>query len=544
MNILIILPARGGSKGIPRKNLRPLNGKPLIAYAIGTALKSTFDADVYVSTDDEEIAFIAEKYLAKVHKRDPSLAKDATTLDPVIYQAYKEISEIERKSYDLIVTMQPTSPLLSVGSLDQAISLMLEKPEVETVIAAVNDTHLTWSYSPTGQYVPNYEARVNRQQLPQVFKETGSFFISRAHIVTPNSRIGSMVELFQLPSHEAIDIDTFQDWSVCEYLLKRKTILFSVSGYPEIGLGHVYNCLILASEILDHDIIFLVDRKSKLAYDKIKSYNYRVLIQQSEYLMDDIIKLKPDFIINDRLDTTTEYITILKAEGITNINFEDLGPGANKADLVINAIYPEQDSPANHYFGSTYFCAREEFFLHEEKVINPIVKNVLISFGGTDPNNFTEKVLEIIYPICKLKGIQIHVVLGLGYMHDLRTEVFEEVSFHDNVNSISEFMYNADVAFSSAGRTVYELALMGTPSIILAQNERELTHFFASEDNGFINLGLGNNVSEDQIFGEFMALIDNLHLRQLMQQKMLKNEIKKGKQNVLNLIREVIKIKS
>jgi spore coat polysaccharide biosynthesis predicted glycosyltransferase SpsG len=260
--------------------------------------------------------------------------------------------------------------------------------------------------------------------------------------------------------------------------------------------------------------------------------------------MDDIIKLKPDFIINDRLDTTTEYITILKAEGITNINFEDLGPGANKADLVINAIYPEQDSPANHYFGSTYFCAREEFFLHEEKVINPIVKNVLISFGGTDPNNFTEKVLEIIYPICKLKGIQIHVVLGLGYMHDLRTEVFEEVSFHDNVNSISEFMYNADVAFSSAGRTVYELALMGTPSIILAQNERELTHFFASEDNGFINLGLGNNVSEDQIFGEFMALIDNLHLRQLMQQKMLKNEIKKGKQNVLNLIREVIKIKS
>jgi len=541
MDILVIIPARGGSKGIPRKNLRPLNGRPLISYSITNALSSYYKPDVFVSTDDEEIAFVAEKYGAKIHHRDASLAVDATTLDPVIYDAFQLISIQENKRYDLIITLQPTSPLLSRKSLDLAIDKMIQNPEIETVISVVNDTHLTWKKNHQGGYLPNYKARVNRQQLPQIFKETGSFFISRREVVEPNSRIGEKVDLFELPSNEAIDIDNFEDWSVSEYLLRRKTILFCISGYSEIGLGHVYNCLLLASEILDHNVIFLVDKKSDLAYEKIKFYNYPVYIQQeNESLIEAIKSLSPDVIINDRLDTEKAYVKSLKANNYQVINFEDLGEGAHEADLVINAIYPETVKLHNHYFGAQFFCAREEFFLHPEKVISKRVQKVLISFGGTDPNNLTQKVLDSIYEYCQSNSINIVVVLGLGYQHVLNKSDYPEAEFHHNVKSISELMFQADIAFSSAGRTVYELALLGTPAVIMGQNEREMTHFFASEENGFLHLGLGEHVDNESIQQSFVKLCHDQKSRQEMNIKMLKSNIKDGKKNVLKLIRELI----
>ena len=117
MNILAIIPARGGSKGIPRKNLRLLNGKPLIYYSIKTVLSSKYDIDLYLSSEDNEILNIAIQFGAKIHKRDLSIADDRTTLDPVIYDCYNYAKKIEKKKYNYIITIQPTSPLLKTNSL-------------------------------------------------------------------------------------------------------------------------------------------------------------------------------------------------------------------------------------------------------------------------------------------------------------------------------------------------------------------------------------------------------------------------------------------
>src|SRR5690606_25395893 len=111
--------------GIPRKNLRPLNGNPLIFYAIQTALRSGFQPDVYVSTDDDEIGYFAEKFGARVHRRAHSLGGDLVTLDPVIFEAYQEICRSLSKEYEFVITLQPTSPLLTTSSLDQAIRKMV-----------------------------------------------------------------------------------------------------------------------------------------------------------------------------------------------------------------------------------------------------------------------------------------------------------------------------------------------------------------------------------------------------------------------------------
>jgi len=539
MNILVVIPARGGSKGIPRKNLRLLNGKPLVYYSIKTALSSKYNIDVYVSSEDDEILNTAINFGAKVHKRDMSIADDKTTLDPVIYDCYMHAKEIENKEYDFIITMQATSPLLKVTSLDDAISKAMSNQKIQTVIAAKDDTHLSWRKE-NDKFLPNYKKRVNRQYLTPTFTETGGFFITRKETITPNNRIGKNVELQILSNGEEIDIDTYEDWNICEYHLRRKHIVFVVTGNSEVGLGHVYNTLLIANDILNHQITFLVDNDSQMAYDKIASNNYPVFMQKNDSIIDDIKNLNPDIVINDRLDTDEHYVKQLKVLNLKVINFEDLGNGAKEADLVINAIYPEKRVLENHYFGHNYFILRDEFINSKQKESVGKVKNILITFGGVDPNNYTRKVIESIYDYCNHNNINIIVIAGFGYKSYDSLSKFKNITIKRNVINISKYMYKADLIFTSAGRTTYEIASIGTPTIVMAQNERELTHFFASSEFGFLNLGLGYNISKEELFKEFLELINSEKNRKYMNEVMKKIDLKNGRKTVIKLIQNLI----
>ncbi|MCY1277500.1 3-deoxy-manno-octulosonate cytidylyltransferase [compost metagenome] len=539
MNVLVVIPARGGSKGIPRKNLRAMAGKPLLYYSVRTGLQSKYKPDVYVSTDDDEIASIATKLGAKVIRRDPEDALDSTTLDPVIFHALQRASAVESKRYDVVVTLQPTSPLLKVASLDDAISRFECTGGPDTIISASDDTHLTWKKSGE-RFLPNYSARVNRQYLEPIYKETGGFLITRANSVSRTSRIGETVDLYLLHGGEEIDIDTFEDWGLCEFYLKRKKILFVVSGHQQIGLGHVYNTLLLANDILNHELEFLVDSESDLAHDVIASRNYSVHKQVCVDLVEDILLRAPDVVINDRLDTPEEYVARLKAHGLKVINFEDLGPGAALADLVVNAIYPERKILPRHYFGHHYFVLRDEFILSGPGKIRGDVGNVLLTFGGVDPNNFSYKVLSAIHDYCMECGIEINVVAGFGYNQYSSLEGFRNVRIHRNSMSIAKHMKAADVIFTSAGRTTYEVAALRVPAIVLAQNERELTHLFASAENGFLNLGLGSKVSSEEILRAFIELVENPEYRKHISSIMAGADLVSGRQRVIGLINDVV----
>lgn len=539
MKILVVIPARGGSKGIPRKNLRLLNGRPLIYYSIKTALASKYNIDVYVSSEDDEILNTSIDFGAKVHKRDMSIADDKTTLDPVIYDCYMHAKNIEDKEYDFIITMQATSPLLKTISLDNAIDKAILNQEIQTVIAAKDDTHLSWKKE-ADEFLPNYEKRVNRQYLTPTFTETGGFFITRKEIITPNNRIGKNVELHILSNAEEIDIDTYEDWNICEYHLKRKHILFVVTGNSEVGLGHVYNTLLIANDILNHQITFLVDKDSEMAYDKIASKNYPVFMQNYENIINDIKGINPDLVINDRLDTDEEYIKNLKILGFKVVNFEDLGDGAREANLVINAIYPEKQVLKNHYFGHDYFVLRDEFIYATEKKLSNSVSSVLITFGGVDPNNYTKKTIKAIYNYCNENNIKITVIAGFGYKGYNTLLEFKNINIQQNVTNISTYMLDADLIFTSAGRTTYEIASVGTPTIVMAQNERELTHFFASSEFGFLNLGLGYNVENSELLNQFTELINSFETRTYMNQLMKKIDLKNGRKTVIKLIQNLI----
>jgi len=539
LNILLIIPARGGSKAIPRKNIRSLKGEPLIAYVIKTAKKSFFKPDIYVSSDDDEILNIAEKYGIKTHKRDPEKARDDTTLDPVVYDVYQYATMQENKIYNIIITLQPTSPLLSVESLDKAIYMMIKNPAIDTIISAKESTHLSWRRE-NDRYFPNFTKRVNRQYLTPTFIETGAFLITRARFITEQSRIGSNVELYLLNGKESIDINTFDDWNLCEYHLRRKKILFVTTGNKEVGLGHVYNTLLIANDITNHEIIFLVDAQSQPAYNKIAEQGYQVYIQRNNNIIEDIKYFSPDIVINDRLDTTKAYMQSLKDIGVKVVNFEDLGEGAVFADIVINAIYPEREILPNHYFGSKYFLLRDEFILSPKKDISETVSNVLIAFGGVDPNNYTEKVLKSVYDYCIENNIKINVIAGLGYDFYETIKPFKRIEVFKNTKKMSEHMLKADILFTSAGRTIFEAASIGIPTIVLAQNSRELSHFFASAENGFLNLGLGTLITPNDILYNFRNIVESFEIRRHMNTLMKQTDLTKGRTNVIKLISKLL----
>lgn len=539
MNILVVIPARGGSKGIPRKNLRLLGGKPLLYYSIHNALNSEYNLDVFISSEDDEILNTAKKFGAKTHKRNPKIADDKTTLDPVIYDCYLFAKQSEDKEYDLIVTMQPTSPLLSTQSLDKAIKKMVHDNSIETIIAAKDATHLSWRKE-NDKFAPNYSERLNRQYLTPEFTETGAFLITRNRIISENSRIGNNVDLALLSGGEEIDIDTYEDWNLCEYFLRRKHILFVVTGNSKVGLGHVYNTLLIANDILNHQVTFLVDSESEMAFDTIKSKNYPVVLQQSDTILDDINKIGPDIIINDRLDSEVVYIESLKQLNYQVINFEDLGEGSKFADLVINAIYPEKLKVKGHFFGQDYFILRDEFILSDIKEVKNEIKEVLITFGGVDPNNYTLKVIKTIHKYCEEKNITINVIAGFGYDKFDTLESFSNINIMRNVSNISDYMLLADLIFTSAGRTVYEVASIGTPTIVMEQNEREATHFFASKEYGFSNLGLGYKLSDEELDKEFLRLLNSFDSRQEMNELMVRQDLKSGRKRVHKLIQDII----
>lgn len=541
MKIIAVIPARGGSKGIPRKNIKLMNNRPLISYAIRTALRTEMIADVLVSTDDDEIADISGMYGAKVIPRPAHLAGDDVTLDPVIHHAV-ECYEKENGRVDVVITMQPTSPLLKAQTFDKALESFFGM-NVDTMISAVNKPHLSWGEK-DGAYFPLYEKRLNRQYLPKHLMETGAFVITKREFVTEHSRLGKNINLYEVPDEESVDIDDYADWTICEMRLNRKKIVIRTDGYPEIGLGHIYRSILLFDNLPEHEVLIIVSEKSRLGMEKLDKRFIKYKVVKDEAAFVELLKQeKPDVLINDILNTTQAYMTAVKPWAERVVNIEDMGEGAQCADAVINALYEKNSSDGQYYWGHRYYCLRDEFLITEPKAFSQEVKQVLVVFGGTDPGKYTEKVLNVIRSMPVDLPIVYQFVLGLGFNRD---EAFtkavaqcrQDIRFIKDVKVISTYMAESDIAISSQGRTMYELATMKVPTIILAQNDRETTHEFGYMKNGFINLGNGSDVEEDTLRETLLWLIHTPQIREQMRGSMEKLNLSGGIRRVKRIILE------
>ena len=174
MNVLAVIPARENSKRIPNKTLRLVNNHPLIYYVIKNALESKYISRIIVTTNSKEIEILCNQLGVECLIRNPALCTDDTTLDAVVYDV------VRRCECDYVVTLQPTSPLLKVDSLDRAIEKMMAD-KLDTLISVVNYPRLRWIKDETG-VVPTYKERVNSKYLRPHYQETGAFIISKKNV--------------------------------------------------------------------------------------------------------------------------------------------------------------------------------------------------------------------------------------------------------------------------------------------------------------------------------------------------------------------------
>lgn len=217
MEFLAIIPARGGSKGIPRKNIRLLNGKPLIYYTIKAALESKYVNRVILSTEDSEIAAVAEGCGAEVLARPLELAQDETKTAPVLIDVVEQLEKMGYKP-DAVVLLQATCPLRDAKKLDEAIEIFLNNADCDSVftVKKVGLTHSLWRQNHDGTVMGlyDYRNRPRRQDTDKHFdlmRETGETYIIKTDVLMKvKDFIGEKPILHVVEN--SIDIDTLEDF--------------------------------------------------------------------------------------------------------------------------------------------------------------------------------------------------------------------------------------------------------------------------------------------------------------------------------------------
>ena len=223
MKILGIIPARGGSKGIPKKNIKLIKGKPLIAYTIEEALKSKLD-EVIVSTDCKEIANVSHKYTSKVIIRPKKLAQD----DSPTIEAIKHALMTVEGDFDSVMILQPTSPLRTYQHINEAIELFKNDKDADSLVSVVEVPH---NYMPEklmefdGKYLQGNLQIKRRQEIKKMYARNGAaIYISKVELIKNDKILGDKILPYFMDKISSFDIDDMEAWFICESILMKMVI--------------------------------------------------------------------------------------------------------------------------------------------------------------------------------------------------------------------------------------------------------------------------------------------------------------------------------
>lgn len=224
MRLLALIPARGGSKGIPRKNIKPLAGKPLLGWTIEVARQAGSVDRIVVSTEDDEIAAVARELGAEVPFMRPAAlsADDTPGIEPVIH-ALEQLPEV-----DWVLLLQPTSPLRAVEDIEGIVQLCLERDAPSAVSVTAVDKHPYWMYQRDEQdrlepMIPDQPAITRRQDLPPAYALNGALYLARRDWLLEQRRfVGPDTVGYIMPQERSVDLDTPRDWYWVEFLIEQE----------------------------------------------------------------------------------------------------------------------------------------------------------------------------------------------------------------------------------------------------------------------------------------------------------------------------------
>jgi len=229
MKIIAIIPARGGSKGVPRKNIRLLAGKPVVGYTIEHALQARQVSRTIVSTDDVEIAKVGRQYGAEVVMRPPELATDTARSEPVLLHVLSFLEQTEGYMPWLVILLQPTSPLRQPSDIDNAIDT-LNAAGADSLFSCCRSHNFYWRLE-DGQPISvnyDYQHRPRRQDFTPEYIENGSIYVTKPEILKKcENFLGGRIAFYEMSPLDSFQIDTEEDFLLVEqlyYLRHRKFV--------------------------------------------------------------------------------------------------------------------------------------------------------------------------------------------------------------------------------------------------------------------------------------------------------------------------------
>jgi CMP-N-acetylneuraminic acid synthetase/spore coat polysaccharide biosynthesis predicted glycosyltransferase SpsG len=515
--------------------MRLLGERPLVAHTVETVAEAGVSDRLLVSSDQDQVLHWAELHGFETHLRPPDLATDEATISDV---AAHIADELDWKGD--VGVFQPTSPFRSVDSVRRAVETF-RSSDVDSLSSCVREQHAFWldADGDLSRARPLFSDRVNRQYAQhRVLRETGSIQLVRALTLRATRQIVAERHLlFETPPEESLDIDTNDDLVVARRRLEQGTVVFRLRANRRVGSGHIHHCLQLADELADQRLEFLLRDCDPFVEKLIEEHGYRYRTETD--LAADLRELGgtgPRLVVNDVLDTTEEEILVQRAAGYRAVNVEDLGPGGRLADWVVNALYPVGNSTASHAsYGPEFATLRSEFYDLPPKVVRRTPERVLISFGGTDPGHLGARCARL---LAGRLQVDVRVVIG----HGASEEGFPEgTQVMRHVRSMAAEMQAADLVLTSAGRTVYEAAAVGTPVAVLAQGARDATHAHLTYEQGVVFLGIGPLVDDEHVIGVVERLLADHELRKELSERLSRSVDARGAARIGNRIRAMLR---
>jgi N-acylneuraminate cytidylyltransferase len=303
--IMAVIPARGGSKGIPRKNIKNFAGFPLIAYSIQAALNSKYVTRTIVSTDDEEIANVARAFGAEVPFLRPSEFAQDTTLDfPVFENLLKTLQEIENYVPDLVIQLRPTSPIRPIHLVDEAIEIMLGDPAIDSVRGVVpsgQNPYKMWRIDPINKLmtgllsVDGIDEPYNsaRQALPDTYWQTGHIDVIRTNVILEKkSMSGNKIKPIHINPDFTVDIDKPSDWQRAEWLVWYGSLEMVVPGNKRRPLPDVVDLVVFDFDgVMTDDRVYVnqdgmemvaANRRDGMGINQLQKAGFRMIVLSSE----------------------------------------------------------------------------------------------------------------------------------------------------------------------------------------------------------------------------------------------------------------------
>jgi len=332
--------------------------------------------------------------------------------------------------------------------------------------------------------------------------------------------------------------------------------VFRVDASKNIGMGHIMRCIALSEELIKrgHICYFLSKIRDDFLINKIKKMKIEFFyLDNNLTLLDDLKKLINlskkyyiDWIITDNYWVTSDYLKVIKEKGFNVITIDDLAYTYYYSDLVVNQninadkfIY-KAESYTKFLLGTKFVILRNELLKKEKKTFKNNVNKIMVTFGGTDNNNLTLKVLKILSKI--KKDVEFSIICGPFNPYYKKIEsYFKKSNQYFRVISQPKEMANlyleTDIAISAGGTTSYELAYFGIPNIIItiAENQNEIAKELDKQNISFF-IGDKNNFKENELLNKVKKLTDNKNIRETMSKNGQRNVDGKGKIRIIDFL--------